>query len=36
MIDVTAHVKEKTRKHNESVHLSLRGAISTAELTISW
>lgn len=36
MIDVIAHVKEKTRKHNELVSLSLRGAISTAELTTSW
>ena len=36
MIDIIAHVKEKTRKHNELVYLGLRGAISTAELTISW
>lgn len=36
VIDIRAHVKEKTRKHNELVYLSLRGAISTAELTTSW
>lgn len=35
MIDLTGQVKEKNRKHDESVYLSLRGAILTAELTIS-